>query len=202
MSVGGTWTENNSNLYSASSHGPTEEGLRGNFIVAPAMGITSAAADGSVSTFNDDLRASSGTSMSTPLGASITAVIQQMVQDGWFTEDGFVPSAPMLRALLAMSAESMEGGQQGAETVGPAPDPLQGWGRPNLANLIDYNTNSTQDIWISDSYMMEENQRMMMVDSWLSSNGSRPLEQVIGSHWNGTDAAGPFLKNGETVGMR
>ena len=201
VSVGGTWTDNNSNLYSASSHGPTEEGLRGNFIVAPAMGITSAAADGSVSTFNDDLRASSGTSMSTPLGASITAVIQQMVQDGWFTEDGFVPSAPMLRALLAMSAESMEGGQQGSETVGPAPDPLQGWGRPNLGNLIDYNTNSTQNIWISDSYMMEENQRMMMVNSWLTTNGSRPLEQVIGSHWNGTDAVGPFLKNGESVGF-
>ena len=38
-------------------------------------------------------------------------VIQQMVQDGWFTDDGgFVPSGAMLRALLAMSAESMEGG--------------------------------------------------------------------------------------------
>ena len=107
----------------------------------------------------------------------------------------------MLRALLAMSAESMEGGQQGSETVGPAPDPLQGGARPNLGNLIDYNTNSTQNIWISDSYMMEENQRMMMVNSWLTSNGSRPLEQVIGSHWNGTDAVGPFLKNGESVGF-
>ena len=201
VSVGGTWTDNNSNLYSASSHGPTEEGLRGNFIVAPAMGIMSAAADGNVTSFNDDMRASTGTSMSTPLGASITAVIQQMVQDGWFTEDGFVPSAPMLRALLAMSAESMEGGQQGAETVGPAPDPLQGWGRPNLANLIDFNTNSSQNIWISDSYEMDEEQRMMLVESWLSSNGSRPLEQVLGTHWNGTNASGPFLKNGESVGF-
>ena len=201
VSVGGTWTDNNSNLYSASSHGPTEEGLRGNFIVAPAMGIMSAAADGNVTSFNDDMRASTGTSMSTPLGASITAVIQQMVQDGWFTEDGFVPSAPMLRALLAMSAESMEGGQQGAETVGPAPDPLQGWGRPNLANLIDFNTNSSQNIWISDSYKMDEEQRMMLVESWLSSNGSRPLEQVLGTHWNGTNASGPFLKNGESVGF-
>ena len=132
VSVGGSWTENNSNLYSASSHGPTEEGLRGNFIVAPAIGISSAAADGNLSSYNDDMRSSTGTSMSTPLGASITAVIQQMVQDGWFTDDGgFVPSGAMLRALLAMSAESMEGGQQGSETVGPAPDPLQGWGRPN-----------------------------------------------------------------------
>ena len=108
VSVGGSWTENNSNLYSASSHGPTEEGLRGNFIVAPAIGISSAAADGNLSSYNDDMRSSTGTSMSTPLGASITAVIQQMVQDGWFTDDGgFVPSGAMLRALLAMSAESM-----------------------------------------------------------------------------------------------
>ena len=95
----------------------------------------------------------------------------------------------------------MEGGQQGAETVGPAPDPLQGWGRPNLANLIDFNANSSQNIWISDSYKMDEEQRMMLVESWLSSNGSRPLEQVLGTHWNGTNASGPFLKNGESVGF-
>ncbi|MBN16778.1 MAG: hypothetical protein CMB37_01280 [Euryarchaeota archaeon] len=201
VSVGGSMTENTSTLYSASSHGPTEEGLRGNFIVAPATGIISATADGNVTSFNDDMRASTGTSMSTPLGASITAVIQQMVQDGWFSEDGFVPSGAMLRALLAMSAESMEGGQQGSESVGPAPDALQGWGRPNLANLIDFDSNTTKGIAIIDSFMMDEQERMELVNSWLSSNGNRPLEQVVNSHWNGTNASGPFLKNGEHVGF-
>ena len=193
VSVGGSWTENNSNLYAASSHGPTEEGLRGNFIVAPAVGIVSAAADGNITSMNDDMRASSGTSMSTPLGASITAVIQQMVQDGWFSDEGFVPSGALLRALLAMSAESMEGGQQGSETVGPAPDPLQGWGRPNLSNLLE------EDIWVHDSYMMNETERMMLVEQWLNTNGSRPLERVMASSWDGLNAQGPFLKHGDVV---
>ncbi|SVD07258.1 uncharacterized protein METZ01_LOCUS360112, partial [marine metagenome] len=191
VSVGGSLHDNSSDLYSSSSQGPTEEGLRGNFIVTPAVGIVSAAADGNVSSFNDDMRSSTGTSMSTPMGASITAVIQQMVQDGWFTEEGFVPSGPLLRALLALSSDSM--GQSSA------PDAQQGWGRPNLANLIDYDTNSSANIWIHDSYMMNETIRMSLANEWLASNGTRPLEQIIASHWNGSDAQGPFLKQGDIV---
>ena len=191
VSVGGSLHDNSSDLYSSSSQGPTEEGLRGNFIVAPAVGIVSAAADGNLTSFNDDMRSSTGTSMSTPMGASITAVIQQMVQDGWFTEDGFVPSGPQLRALLALSADSMGGGA--------APDAQQGWGRPNLANLLDYDTNSSANIWIHDSYMMNETNRSQLANEWLSANGSRPLEQVISSLWSGTNAQGPFLKQGENM---
>ena len=191
VSVGGTLSDNSTDFYTSSSQGPTEEGLRGNFIAAPAVGIVSASADGNLSSFNDDMRSSTGTSMSTPLGASITAVIQQMVQDGWFTEEGFVPSGPQLRALLALSAESLP------EDV--APDAQQGWGRPNLANLIDYGDNSSTNIWIHDSYMMNETIRMNLINEWLAANGSRPLEQVIESKWNGSDAQGPFLKQGEKV---
>ena len=191
VSVGGTLSDNSTNLYSSSSKGPTEEGLRGNFIATPAVGITSASADGNLSSFNDDMRSSTGTSMSTPLGASITAVIQQMVQDGWFTEDGFVPSGPQLRALLALSADSLP--------TGVAPNAEQGWGRPNLANLIDYDENSSANVWIHDSYMMNETIRMNLINEWLAANGSRPLEQVIESKWNGSDAQGPFLKQGEKV---
>ncbi|MDP6325399.1 MAG: S8 family serine peptidase, partial [Candidatus Thalassarchaeaceae archaeon] len=191
VSVGGTLTDNSTDLYSSSSQGPTEEGLRGNFIVTPAVGIVSANADGNLSSFNDDMRSSTGTSMSTPLGASITAVIQQMVQDGWFTEEGFVPSGPQLRALLALSAESLP--------AGVAPDAQQGWGRPNLVNLVDYGENTSANIWIHDSYMMNETIRMSLIDEWLATNGSRPLEQVIASKWNGSDAHGPFLKQGENM---
>ncbi len=191
VSVGGTLSDNSTDLYSSSSKGPTEEGLRGNFIATPAVGITSASADGNLSSFNDDMRSSTGTSMSTPLGASITAVIQQMVQDGWFTEEGFVPSGPQLRALLALSADSLP--------AGVAPNAEQGWGRPNLANLIDYDENSSANVWIHDSYMMNETIRMNLINEWLAANGSRPLEQVIESKWNGSAAQGPFLKQGEKV---
>ena len=208
VAVGGSLSDNSTDLYSSSSHGPTEDGLRGNFIVAPAVNIMSAEADGDVSSFNYGMRSSTGTSMSTPLGASITAVIQQMVQDGWIrgenefvttdengvdVSEGFVPSGPLLRALLALSAESMEGGQQGSETVGAAPDPLQGWGRPNLERLVGPDWGSATDIWIHDSFRMDDVERLNLFFEWLNSNGTRPLEQVSNHLWDGTGAQGPFI---------
>ena len=112
-------------LFVGSSHGPTEEG-RGNFIVTPAVGIVSAAADGNLSSFNSDMRSSTGTSSSTALGVGITAIIQQMVQEGYLLKWEFYPSGSQLRVLLAMSAQSLEGGEQGGEYVGAAPNAMQG----------------------------------------------------------------------------
>ncbi len=96
-----------------------------------------------------------------------------------------------MRALIALSAESL--------TEGVDPDAQKVCGRPNLANLIDYSDNSSTNIWIHDSYMMNETIRMDLINEWLAANGSRPLEQVIESKWNGSDAQGPFLKQGEKV---
>ena len=47
--------------------------------------------------------------------------------------------------------------------------------------------------------MMNETIRMSLINEWLVANGSRPLEQVIGSKWNGSGANGPFLKQGENM---
>ena len=175
----------------SSVHGPTDAETRGIFALAPGVSIVSARSDGSPVTFNTGQHTLSGTSMSTPMAATYASVIQQMVQDGWFTDDdGFVPSGAMLRALLAMSAESMEGGVQGSENVGPAPDPLQGWGRPNLSNLLGDN------VWVHDAYRMDESNRTTLIQQWLDSNGSRPLEQVIGAPWVGNVAHVPFLTHG------
>lgn len=194
VSVGGTMKDNGTDLFAGSSHGPTEEGLRGNFIVAPAVGIVSAAADGNLSSFNSDMRSSTGTSSSTALGAGITAIIQQMVQEGYFIQNGnFTPSGSQLRVLLAMSAQSLEGGEQGGEYVGAAPNAMQGWGRPNLNNI------GQGDVWIHDSYQMNESQRLEMVEDWLEINGSRPFESVEKKMWNGSGAVGPFLKDGESI---
>ena len=195
ISVGGTMKDNGTDLFTGSSHGPTEEGLRGNFIVTPAVGIVSAAADGNLSSFNNNMRSSTGTSSSTALGAGMAAIIQQMVQENYFIQNGsFTPSGSQLRVLLAMSAESMEGGQQGGEEIGVAPNSLQGWGRPSLKNLVD------NEVWIHDSYQMNESQRLNLIDEWLDINGTRPLDSMEKKMWNGTGAQGPFLKNGESVG--
>ena len=195
VSVGGTMKDNGTDLFTGSSYGPTEEGLRGNFIVTPAVGIVSAAADGNLSSFNNDMRSSTGTSSSTALGAGITAIIQQMVQEGYFIQNGnFTPSGSQLRVLLALSAQSLEGGQQGGEYVGAAPNTMQGWGRPNLDSIAQ------GDVWIHDSYQMNETQRLEMVVDWLDNNGSKPFESIEKKMWNGSGAQGPFLKNGESVG--
>ena len=194
VSVGGTMKDNGTDLFTGSSYGPTEEGLRGNFIVTPAVGIVSAAADGNLSSFNNDMRSSTGTSSSTALGAGVTAIIQQMVQEGYFIQNGnYTPSGSQLRVLLALSAQSLEGGQQGGEYVGAAPNTMQGWGRPNLDNIAQ------EDVWIHDSYQMNETQRLEMVVDWLDNNGSKPFESVEKKMWNGSGAQGPFLKNSESV---
>lgn len=214
VSVGGSLRDDSNDLYWSSSHGPSEEGLRGNFIVAPATSVLSAAADGNSSSFNDDMRASTGTSMSTPMAASIAGVIQQMVQEGWVRGDGeenltidgvsrtsgFVPSGAMIRALLALSATDLEGGQQGSESVGSAPDPLQGWGRPDLGSLVQYGmADPSPDIWIHDAFRMAEENRSALAGDWLNTSGDRPLEQVSANLWNGSGAAGPFLAHREVA---
>ena len=194
VSVGGTMKDNGTDLFTGSSYGPTEEGLRGNFIVTPAVGIVSAAADGNLSSFNNDMRSSTGTSSSTALGAGVTAIIQQMVQEGYFIQNGnYTPSGSQLRVLLALSAQSLEGGQQGGEYVSAAPNTMQGWGRPSLDSIAQ------EDVWIHDSYQMNETQRLEMVVDWLDNNGSKPFESIEKKMWNGSGAQGPFLKNGESV---
>ena len=155
----------------------------------------SAAADGNLSSFNNDMRSSTGTSSSTALGAGVTAIIQQMVQEGYFIQNGnYTPSGSQLRVLLALSAQSLEGGQQGGEYVSAAPNTMQGWGRPNLDSIAQ------EDVWIHDSYQMNETQRLEMVVDWLDNNGSKPFESIEKKMWNGSGAQGPFLKNGESVG--
>ena len=62
--------------------GPTELGTYGIFALAPGVSISSAKADGIDDSMNDALRASSGTSMATPIAASYAGIIQQMVEQG------------------------------------------------------------------------------------------------------------------------
>jgi subtilisin family serine protease len=70
-------------ILASSATGPTEEGLRGNFITTPGISILSAASDGLRTTYNNGTSQKTGTSFSTPVAASTAAVIQQMVESGW-----------------------------------------------------------------------------------------------------------------------
>ena len=126
----------------------------------------SAKADGSKTSMNNESYSMTGTSMSTPMAASFTALLQQMVQD----EHNFTPSAPLLRALLASSAEPL---------VNNSPDQYQGYGRPALSSF-------DKPYFVHDSYAIE---------NWTSIIEQRgnSLTDLKNNPWNGSGAAGPFL---------
>ena len=171
VSVAASDSEENGSMWPSSSHGPDVNGRRGTLISAPGMGVVSAKADGDKSSLNNGTYAMTGTSMATPMAASFTALLQQKVEQ----EYGYTPSAPLLRAMLASSAEGI---------IGDSPDPIQGYGRPNLDSF-------SGGLFIHDSYQVED---------WMSIIQSRggSLDSMKSNPWDGSEAAGPFLSQNES----
>ena len=171
VSVVASDSSENGSLWSGSSHGPDVNDRRGTFIAAPGMNIVSAKADGTKFGMNNGSYAMTGTSMATPMAASFTALLQELIQE----EYKKAPSAPLLRAMLAASGEVM---------VGNNPDPMQGYGRPSLDSFEN-------GFVIHDSYA---------IDDWVSLIASRggTLNEFTSNPWNGSGAEGPFLAENET----
>lgn len=137
VAVGASMKSQSLAVWPSSSIGPTEAGTNGIFALAPGTTIQSARADGIPDSYNDALRSSSGTSMSTPGAAGAAVLIQQMIEDGWISgseertpvavqslrpvwsdvtlnttnhlqlSEGFTPSGSLLRALLALSTTQL-----------------------------------------------------------------------------------------------
>ena len=231
VAVGATNNDNGTGMYSISSHGPTEENTRGIFIVAPGVNIISAAADSDHQSNNNGSRTSSGTSMATPTAAATAGIIQQMVEEGWispsssrYTEyqisnntqdeyhnvllsEGFTPSNNLIRALLALSADPLLGGEYRGVSFSEEADQMKGWGRPDLQKILNTsdligNSNSAiipaNDIWIHDSYQLNNNNWTEQLTIRINdSNGSNPLDRLAKKPWNGSGAVGPFLSTGQ-----
>ena len=171
VSVVASNSEENASLWPGNSHGPDVNERRGTFIAAPGMSIVSAKADGVVNSMNNGSFTMTGTSMATPMAASFTALLQQMIEEDY----GYTPSAPMLRAMLAASAEGIGGNQ---------PDEMQGYGRPALDTFEN-------GYFAHDSYFVED---------WMSIIESRGgnIGGLLSNPWNGSEASGPFLSENES----
>jgi hypothetical protein len=171
VSVAASDSEENASMWPSSSHGPDVNGRRGTFVSSPGVNILSAKADGVVASMNNGTHSMTGTSMAAPMAASFTALLQEMVEKKY----GFTPSAPLLRTMLAASAEPV---------TGMSPDPIQGYGRPSLES---FNTS----FFIHDSYK---------VDDWVSIIQERggTLDSLKNNSWNGSGAEGPFLSQNDT----
>lgn len=171
VSVAASDGEENGSLWPSSSHGPDINNRRGIFVAAPGMSIVSAKADGVVDSMNNDSLPMTGTSMATPMAASFTALLQQLIED----EYGYTPSAPLLRAMLAASAIGI---------TGEAPDGMQGYGRPSLDSFEN-------GYFAHDSYFIED---------WTDVLGARGgnMSNLISNPWDGAGASGPFLVENES----
>jgi len=228
VAIGASTKDESVELWPSSSIGPTESGTYGLFALAPGVSIQSARADGVVDSYNDDLRSSSGTSMSTPTAASFAGVIQQMVQDGWLMGanenttainvsqispnwanlhdnslilgEGFVPSGPLLKSILAIATTPILNGEDYSNR-----NYNTGFGVLNLSELIDINSvlsevklgdvSPSGDVWIHDSFRLEGK----TPTQWLNerTDGESVLDDLLDLPWDGSGAVGPFLATGQ-----
>ena len=120
--------------------------------------------------------------------------------------DGFTPSGPLLRALMAIASTPLSLNERNAGNGGAdLRNPYDGFGRLNLSQLIDFaqlenmisegNVSPASGVWIHDSYRLEQLQPMQLLSQ---RNGNlTPLENLANSPWTGDGAVGPFLASGD-----
>ncbi len=174
VAVAASNSEEDGEIWGSSAFGPDSDERRGILIAAPGINIVSAKSDGNNSSMNNQSLAMTGTSMATPVAASFTAVLQQMVEE----RTNITPSGAQLRALLALSADPV---------TGASPDQYQGYGRPNMSRVAG--------AWMYDSFAM---------DNWsefIQSRGST-IEDLKNNSWDGSGANGPFLAQNESFTVR
>lgn len=241
IAIGASTKDDDPERWISSVHGPTEAGTRGVFALAPGVSITSARSDGQNNTWNSGHHTLSGTSMSTPTAAGFASILEQMVRDGWFTGhnetleavdprplqpwfsstpsfqhdlllgEGFAPSAPLLKSLLALSTTPLSDEfRNGGGGGGTSPNTYDGWGRLNLSEVIDIegvqselmqeDVRPIKDVWIHDSYHLESAEPHEMINQRKGSG--EPLESLLSTPWDGSGATGPFLGTGDVFQQR
>lgn len=120
--------------------------------------------------------------------------------------DGFSPSGSLIRALLSLATTPLPQEKRNGENGGyELQNHYDGWGQLNLSELIDLgqieaglhqgDVAPAGDIWVHDSYRLLN----QTPQSWLQERqgAHEPLENLIAAAWNGSGAAGPFLRSGD-----
>ena len=241
IAIGASTKDDDPERWISSVHGPTESGTRGVFALAPGVSITSAKSDGQNDTWNAGHHTLSGTSMSTATASGFASVLEQMVREGWFTGhnetitgvdssslqpwfssapsfqydlllgEGFTPSAPLLKSLLALSTTPLsEEFRNGGGGGGTSPNIYDGWGRLNLSEVIDIeaiqselmqeDVRPIENMWVHDSYRLIGSEPVDLIHQRKGSG--EPLESLLSTPWDGEGAQGPFLGTGDVFQQR
>lgn len=125
--------------------------------------------------------------------------------------EGFTPSAPLLKSLLSLSTTPLsEEFRNGGMGGGLSPNSYDGWGRLNLSEVIDIeevqndlmqgDVRPIENIWIHDSYRLENGSPLDLIHQ--RKGAGEPLESLLSTPWDGTEAQGPFLGTGDVFQQR
>lgn len=131
------------NIAEYSSSGPTTDLRIKPDLVAPGR-IKSVWSDGKMSSDPGQclMRTASGTSMATPVVAGAAVLVRQYFVDGYYPtgqkndEDGYEPSAALIKATLLGGAFEMDGFTEAGLPLDPPPSTRQGFGRVHLETSI------------------------------------------------------------------
>ncbi|KAJ0402801.1 hypothetical protein ATCC90586_004898 [Pythium insidiosum] len=144
---------------SFSSAGPTSDGRLKPDVVAPGMALQSSQSEAPRSTTKTAATCSlQGTSQATPVVTGMAVLLYEWLRDGWWRAGRKDPQfgmskipAALLKALIIHSSDSLKR-RLGPLPTGPAscgmlergaielayPDVYQGYGKPNMSNLVDF----------------------------------------------------------------
>lgn len=191
-------SDNARDVIDFSSRGPTDDGRMKPDIVAPGTHVSGAqpqtgAAYSGTGTCNPQFPAGStlyslvsGTSQAAPVVTGLASLVRT-----WFLDElgggTKYPSPAMTKAILVNTASNLQGGADGAGGInGPIPTQVQGWGRVNLATILNGAARQAVDQSILLTTTGSSRARYHNIAST-----TRPLKVTLA--W--TDAPGPTTGN-------
>ncbi len=194
----GDWSSNNNNLRSSS----------GTSMATPAA----AGAAGIVQQMYQDgwLTGSFETLHAVPLSAIQPPWMEQGISGNTslLLGPGFTPSGSLVRATLALASSPLNQGERNGGLGGnELHNEYDGWGRLNLSALFDptalhsgSSASPANDVWAHDSYRLAGT----TPSKWMEQYGGQQnnLSGLLEQSWDGSQAAGPFLKTGERFQQR